>query len=191
MIAAIEKAVIQRLRDASDRGVLGYEYKTYVTSPVEWDAWLKETPGALKSPAAWVVFTGSQKEKSDAHSPLFTWNFALVVLAENQRNDEEFRRHGNGREVGSYQLIEDAIALLSGQNLGLDIGSITIDRVRPIPSSAAQKENKISLMALEFSTTAMSPDAYDYRDADDDFLRTQLNWSAVDASDLIELQEDV
>lgn len=198
MIASVENAILSRLKMASDNDVLGYKYRTLTTSAVEWDAMLKETPGALSGPAAWVIFLGAGREVSDEASPRFTLSFLLVVLAENQRNEEEFRRHGDGRNVGTYQMIWDAAALLGSQKFGLDIGTMKIGNIRTLARSEAIKENKIALLALELSTTVCGPSPI-LADGDlADFISTDLAWDfapkrdgAADAHDLVILQEPI
>src|SRR5690606_10086784 len=58
-------------------------------------------------------------------------------------------------EPGSYQLFLDAIGLLAGQTLGLDIDRIKITQAREVNRTAAMRKAKLSLYAIKLET-AMS-----------------------------------
>ena len=189
MIGAIENRILARLREASEAGLLGYRYRTLETYPEDWDAYLKEK-GPIVAPAAWVTFAGwGQPEQSN---PLrATGQFGLVVMAENARN-ETATRHGGpvAGEPGSYQLIEDAVALLAGQDLGLEIGGIEIGSLRFVRKLEALNERKVSMLALELRTrfvptTPLLPD-----DGIGDFTTFHANWDVPAFAELGPLPAD-
>lgn len=151
MIAAIENAVIELLRAAGDDGRLGYRFRTRETYPDEWDAYLKDK-GKLRCPGAWCVFLGIvSMELSDDGVTYGLARFATVLAAENLRN-EESSRHGGGGEPGSYQLGWDAVGLLAGNNLGLDIGIIQPRRLALVGRTAETRKQGLSLIAFEWET---------------------------------------
>lgn len=152
MIAAIENAMLARLKAAGDAGVLGYKYATLDSYPANWDAYFKEK--TVRAPGAWVVFAGFSHGEGIGFGGLrVTARFGLVVMAENLRN-ETATRHGGpaGAEPGSYQLIEDAIALLHGQDLGLSIDSLKVEACHFVRTQEIIKERKVSMLALELAT---------------------------------------
>jgi phage gp37-like protein len=133
----------------------GYAFRTLTNYPTDWDAYFAEVTPTF--PAAWVVFGGARRLSVNATSVLYQATYGLVVAAQNVRN-EKAQRHGqvvaNGKnDIGSYQLLEDAIRLLGGNTLGLDDisalepGDITF--VRPF---AALLKAKASMLAVQFTT---------------------------------------
>lgn len=152
-IAAVENAILDRLKAAGDAGVLGYHYRTRDTYPADFDAFLKQKiKGDRPFPAAWVVFGGWRAPVDTGAALQAPAVFMVVVAAQNLRN-ETATRHGAGEaEVGSYQLMLDTAALLHGQNLGLDIGALQLGPCRSVRPTPTIIERQLSLYALEFTT---------------------------------------
>jgi phage gp37-like protein len=155
MIAAIELAILETLRAAGEDGVLGYRFAVLDSFPDEFEEYLKATHN-LRTPAAWIVFLGMDRgEESEDGSG---WNarcrFALVVGAQNLRNERQ-TRHGDGAEPGSYQLMADAIRLLSRSMLGLDlVEPVTVPGARLVSRSDQMKRQNLSLIAIELECRA-------------------------------------
>lgn len=176
MIAQIELAMIAALKAAGDSGVLGYKWRTLETYPDEWDAYLKEKVN-WAAPAAWAVFAGARNVDLTGTAVLVDGaQFGLVVAAENLRN-ETMTRHGGPipAEPGSYQLAMDALAILSGNSLGLNIRALmprSLHLVRPFD---ALKERKVSMMALTFETAFEVTPIPDVENLDD-FATLHLDW---------------
>ena len=76
-------------------------------------------------------------------------------MAENARN-ETFTRHGDANVPGSYQLLEDAIALFVRSDLGLDIDALELVSVRTVRPPEAIAERKVSMYAIELRTALPS-----------------------------------
>lgn len=151
MIAAIENAVLDLFEAASADDRLGYRYSTSETYPDEWDAYLKEK-GQLRCPGIWCVFLGLvSMELSDDGVTYGLARFATVHAAENLRN-EQASRHGGGGQPGSYQLALDAVGLLAGNDLGLDIGHIVPRRVSLIGRTGETRKQHLSMIAFEWET---------------------------------------
>lgn len=177
MIAAIENAILARLRAASDADVLGYKYRTLETYPAEWDVYLKDK-GPIAAPAAWVTFAGWRRLPDSADQrPRVRLSFGLVVMAENARN-ETAQRHGGPivSEPGSYQLAEDAAALLGGHSLGLDIGGLAIGSLNIVGRLPAIKERPVSMLALELTSDVSASDGSFGEAALGDFETFHANW---------------
>lgn len=177
MIGAVENAILARLSVAAASGALGYAWGSLETYPENWDAYLKDKV-ALRAPAAWVVFggwgAGATGERSSPNVPA---SFGLVVMAENLRN-EQATRHGDPADTtkpGSYQLIEDAVSLLAGNDLGLPIAPFIIGSCRTVRPPAALSERKVSMLALELRTV-LHFEAADIGGNIDDFTHFHADW---------------
>lgn len=201
MIAAIENAILQQLRDAGDDGVLGYKFVVLDSFPDEFEQYLKSV-GNLRTPAAWAVFLGMDQgdDSDDETGWMARCRFALVVAAQNLRN-EETTRHGDGAKAGSYQLAVDAIRVLSGSDLGLPlVEPVAIGGARLVSRSDQMARQGLSLMAIELDCRA----AFGVFDEDlGEFRTLHVDWdappfgnvtpplpaAAPDASDLIEVPQ--
>lgn len=153
MIAAIENAMLARLKAASDADLLGYRFRDLDSYPEEWDEYLNEKL-EWRAPAAWVVFAGAEvPPSSDSAEVRYPASFFLVVAAENIRNETARRHGGRGGEPGSYQLALDAISLLAYSDLGLpDISPLLPGAIRTIARPQALAERNCSLLAVAFTT---------------------------------------
>lgn len=152
MIAATEKALVQQLLDAGAAGVLGYEYRTHDTFPDQFEEYLRTNPN-LRTPACWATFLGIVEGVDDGDDRGFTARarFALVVAAENKRNEED-SRHGDGATPGSYQLMVDAIRILSRSMLTPELDlmePVRIRSARPIARTEQMKRQGLSMQAIE------------------------------------------
>ena len=156
MIAAIENAVIARLQAAADAGALGYSWALLETYPADWDAYFKNK-AQINAPAAWVTFGGFEQIERSNDGPIGTAAIGVVVAARNLRN-ETATRHGRDvpagakPEVGSYQLMLDAMGLLAEQDFGLDISALELVEVRSVDGAGIAALRSMSLFALRFRT---------------------------------------
>lgn len=163
MIAAIELGMIGALRVAGEAGApdgLPYRYRTLETYPADWDEYFREKVN-WTAPGAWAVYAGASNMSLLGSGDILVEGaqFGLVVGAENLRGEQETRHGGAGPgEIGSYQLVEDALALLAGNDLGLDIQALQPRAMRLVRPSALMLERKASLIALQFETSfTLSP----------------------------------
>lgn len=202
MIAAIELAILKELQQAGANGVLGYEYRVLETFPDEFEEYLTSI-GNLRTPAAWVSWLSLSEgeDLGDDTGVTSVCRFVLVVGSSNLRNEQQ-ARHGDGAVPGSFQLVEDAIRLLSGNilhPLGL-VSPISVRGARPIARTDQMKKQKVSLIAIELQCTA----PFGIFDEDTGEFRTlHLDWdipvhgnvtpplpaATPDAEDLIELPQ--
>lgn len=154
MIAAVENAVLARLEAAGVSGVLGYQWKTAESSPYAWEDLFKNTISSVRCPAVWTGFTGFQSADMSETGMLHVTGatFALVVASKNLRN-EVSTRHGAGEdEVGSYQLLMDAIGLLARNDLGIDIQPLRFGAAREVSRTPAMSKERMSVFAVEYRT---------------------------------------
>lgn len=152
MIAATEKALVQQLLDAGEAGVLGYQYRTHDTFPDQFEEYLRSNAG-LRTPACWATFLGIVEGVDDGDDRGFTARarFALVVAAQNKRNEED-TRHGDGAVPGSYQLMVDAIRILSRSMLTPELDlmePVRIRSARPIARTEQMKRQGLAMIAIE------------------------------------------
>jgi phage gp37-like protein len=152
MIAAVEKALVDAVVGAGEAGLLGYRYATHDTFPDQFEEYLRENSG-MRTPACWATFLGlvDGMDENDDLGFRARARFALVVAAENKRNEQD-SRHGDGAEPGSYQLAVDAIRILSRSMLDPELGLIEPVRIRsarPIARTEQMKRQSMSMMAIE------------------------------------------
>lgn len=157
MIATIEISLVQVMLDAAEEGVLGYQYRTHDTFPDQFEEYLRANPN-LRTPALWSTFLGMVEGVDDGDANGFNarLRFALVVAAENLRNEQD-SRHGDGAQPGSYQLMVDAIRVLSRSMLypALDLMEpVRIRSARPIARTEQMKRQNLSMMAIELELVA-------------------------------------
>lgn len=127
MIAAIEDAIIERIKTASASAPgLGYVIREVKSYGGEFDDDLSQVIRSF--PAVWVTFVGSGKSRPMANSRnkwLTPVTFAVMVGARNIRGERETRQGltvgGVLQEVGVYQMLKDISLLLINSDLGLKI----------------------------------------------------------------------
>jgi phage gp37-like protein len=155
MIAAIENAILAKLKAAADDDVLGYKFGLLESYPEDWDEYLKDKPN-WRGTAAWVAFAGCGEQiHTDDGQLHWPATFFLVVAAESSRN-ETARRHGEtgaAAQPGSYQMLTDAVSLLAGQDLDLAIQPFTIGSARLVRNPAQLAQRNVSSYAVELKTT--------------------------------------
>lgn len=157
MIAAIELALVGEMVAAGEAGTLGYRYSTSETYPDQFAEYLRDNRN-LRTPACWATFLGivSGEDHGDDIGFQARLRFAVVVAAENKRNEED-SRHGDGAKPGSYQLAIDAIRILSRNTLPAELGlveSIAIRSARAVARTEAMKKQGLSMMAIEVELVA-------------------------------------
>lgn len=201
MIAATELAIVQVLLDAAEEGVLGYQYHTHGTFPDQFEEYLR-TNSNLRTPGIWCAFLGIVEGVDDGDANGFNARarFALVVAAENLRNEQD-ARHGDGAVPGSYQLMVDAIRILSRSMLAPELDlmePVRIRSARPIARTEQMKRQKLSMMAIELELvlplSVFAEDPVDLRTLHVDWdipafgnVEPPLPAADPDAADLVEL----
>lgn len=177
MITTIEDALCLRLREG-----LGL----MVSDVVSWDVMTDDLAIILgRLPGAFVTFTGITS--SVAHDTRRTrykvsGRFGVYVADYNLRENEAIR-HGGVRldEPGCYRMVHAVRRLLSGQDLGLDIGCLQPATVRPV-TNRVFSEQAVAMYECLFDTTwyedtlpnrswPVPPDSDDLPDID--FVRWQ------------------
>ncbi len=179
MFAQIETAMLDRLKAAADAGALGYAWKTLESYPENWDDYF-ETKGQVNPPAAWAVFAGIERSDDTNDGPLVTFSMGLTVAARSYRN-EEATRHGHvrsdgTREVGSYQLMLDAVGLLHGCDLDLDISPLKLVTVNFVNTAGLKWARNASLFAIQFRAQTTIPLLPFDLDEPVDFTVFHANW---------------
>ncbi|WP_165184717.1 phage protein Gp37 [Caulobacter soli] len=147
MIGEIENAMVKSLDAASKAGVLGYAYRDCESLPADIDERLiKKVP---RYPAAWVTFASLRTlQQMKGGSAKVEASFAVIVAAENLRNERATRQGGSESEVGSYQMFQDAAGLLAGQTFGLPIEGLELGGVTPVTSPTGSERLSLFKVAL-------------------------------------------
>lgn len=200
MIGAVESAIGAALKAAEAAVPLGYAWRTVDSYPEDFDAYLKEK-GQLRTPGAWAVFLGLSDGRDDGSAWTGEARFALVVAAQNLRN-ETATRHGAAGEPGSYQLAADAIRVLDGQDFDFLAEPIRVQGARLVARSPEMRRQGLSLMALDLRCRiALEP--FEGAGNPADFLTFHADWdvpplgnvqpplpaAAPDAEDLVEMPQ--
>ena len=126
MLAHIENALVSRLQNAES--FLGYRLNVLCATPFD------KPSQDLSMPAVLVRFIGLETIDSAQRGQSYCRaRFCLTGYARNLRNEKQ-TRHGNPEknQIGAWQIILDATALLAGQNLGLDMSEFVLDSIRPV-----------------------------------------------------------
>lgn len=150
MIAQIEQAIIDCIKQASDSGVLGYKLAKVSSYGGEFsDASVK---GLLKDfPAALVMFDGASKIKRTTCSVDIEARFGVFAAARSLRSETNARR-GDSTAVGSYKIVQDLLVLLSNNNLGLDIKDLDFERIQLVLAEKSD-QSLLSVYGLSFKTS--------------------------------------
>lgn len=147
MIIAIEDAICERLQAG-----LGIS----VSEVMSWDVMTDDIGDILDClPGAFVTFTGiTGSHPHDTRRTRYkvTANFAVFVADHNVRENEAVR-HGDVRtdEPGCYRLVRAVRRLLSGQDLGLDIGRLVPATVKMVTGKVLG-EKAIGMYECLFTT---------------------------------------
>lgn len=189
------------------------ELATQITSG-KWD-WLREikTYGGefdddieaviKRFPAIWVTFDGSKTpEKLSYNKTKMPITFVVLVADRTVRN-EEAQRHGTGRNVGTFQMLDYVQRLLTGNDLSsqnlVGLAPLELGRVKTIFNTTTRRDS-ISVLAQEFTTayTIVASDRDRERDDPEtpDMHSININYyfqpqdDIKDASDLVQLDHD-
>lgn len=150
MIALIEAAIVQRLRQGLGKLVTGvHSYGGELD-----DEGLYQVVQQL--PAAWVTFAGIDKTeavKTSRTKHKAEAKFVVMVAARSLRSEEASRAGGIGHwEIGSYQLIYAVRRLLANQDFGLAIDNLQPRAVRTLFNGRMERSEVMSVYACEFAT---------------------------------------
>lgn len=155
--ASAEDAIIKRLQEASDSGRLGYrlpEVCSYGGQLDEEALWAS----IRRFPAVWVTCGGHNPKPLSARKMQCTLQLAVMAASRNVRGERQARVGAVG-EVGTYQMLQDVVDLLSGSRLGLAITPLRAGRSRTLYNTRMGNEAR-SVLAMEFAAefTYTNPD---------------------------------
>lgn len=150
MIAQIEQAIIDCIKQASDSGALGYKLAKVSSYGGEFsDASVK---GLLKDfPAVMVMFDGASQIKRTTSSVSIEARFGVFAAARSLRSEVSARR-GDSSSVGSYKIVQDLLVLLSNNNFGLEIGELNFERIQLVLAEKSD-QSLLSVYGLSFKTS--------------------------------------
>lgn len=199
-LSMIEQAIKDELAAQIDSGKWDWvrEIKTYGGEfDDEIDAVIK------RFPAIWVTFDGSKTpEKISYNKTKMPITFVVLVADRTVRN-EEAQRHGTGKNVGTFQMLDYVQRLLTGNDLSSQkltgLAPLELGRVKTIFNTITRRDS-ISVLAQEFTTayTIVASDRDRERDDPEtpDMHSININYyfqpqdDIKDASDLVQLDHD-
>lgn len=171
IIAAIENAMIARIRVAMDAGALGYTLKKLDTYGGEFSDGIEKLVRSF--PAALVVFSGASRISKTNNRIKFAARFGVLCCAQNLRS-EEIARQGMPGKPGSYKIALDVVQLLMLQTFNLDIDPMVCEAINPLFNDKADTQ-LASIYVVEFSTTFEIEGGADGATLDD-FATFHANW---------------
>ena len=184
MIAAIETAIIDRLKTAA-----GMSYLRAVESyGGQFDDDTFDVVRVL--PAVWVTFAGAGKPVQTGENRfLKSATFAVMCGARNVRSERTTRHDGPNGEIGAYTILQDVESLLLMQDLGLAIDHLRPGAVRTLYNTRL-RTNGLAVFAQEWHTKYVVTKP---TDEEVDLLRIGLHYNLKpgddnpDANDLVTL----
>lgn len=191
MIGELEDAIIARIQSALSAGLLPYKLPTVETYGGQI---AEDTQSTFRFPAVFVSFVRSKTRKIGNRGRIMRVELNLYVAARNPRN-ERATRHGDMHEPGSYQIIEDMIALLENQSLGMlmaePLWANGIDTLFVARRNDGAKAESILVTSLhcEFGWEAAMPDCANV--SMDDWLSTGQRFYLVPDDDTPDAGADI
>lgn len=146
--ASVEDAFIKRVQEASDSGKLGYRLAEVTSYGGQFDDDAFWT-NVRRLPAVWITCGGHNHKALSPRKTQCTLQIAVMVGARNVRGERQ-ARHGAVGDVGTYQMLQDVIDLVSGARLGLAITPLRPGRTRTLYNTRMGNEAR-SVLAVEFA----------------------------------------
>ncbi|MBF0168794.1 MAG: DUF1834 family protein [Alphaproteobacteria bacterium] len=152
MIGEIESAIMAKLKAASESGYFGPAKLRGIESmsgktPSEDDV----KKALANAPCAWVSFLSASPTDNDFASQFESEAGFTVIMIDRHLGSGQQARQGTATTRGAYPLGEDAMRLLHGQQLGLDIAPLQCQAIRPIANDVIDG-GQGSFVAVEFQT---------------------------------------
>ncbi|MAI62412.1 MAG: hypothetical protein CBB87_08045 [Micavibrio sp. TMED27] len=160
MIGAIENDIIARVKAISESGALGYSFRQVKTYSGELRH--KASRAKLKNfPSFLLAFDRLETQRSLNNQTICRARFAIFIAVQNERN-EKATRHGDGKEVGAYQIAIDMLAMFTRYLPDVE-GCSAIENMSIQPISIDEESNrKLAVFMLpfqiEFPVKLISPD---------------------------------
>lgn len=151
-LGAVENAILAKLAEAQPD--LGYKWKTLESYPDDWPAYLAARR-EMRGPAGWVTCAGWDRawETDAGNIRLEGVIFGVTVCGQSKRNEKASRHGGESDgEIGSYQLIQDVVLILAGNDLGLDIDRLEPGAGRPVAAPEDYRKQGLAFFATPFTT---------------------------------------
>ena len=154
-------------------------------------------------PAIWVTFDGSKTPEKFGHNKTKMLITFVVLVADHTVRNEEAQRHGTGRNVGTFQMLDCVQRLLTGNDLSsqnlVGLAPLELGRVKTIFNTTTRRDS-ISVLAQEFTTSYTIVASDRDRERDDpetpDMHSININYyfqpqdDIADANDIVQLDHD-
>jgi phage gp37-like protein len=154
-------------------------------------------------PAIWVTFEGSKSPEKISHNKTRIPITFMVLVGNRSVRNEESQRHGDGRDIGTFQMLDHVQRLLTGNDLSSQevegLAPLELGRIKTIFNSSTRGQ-ALSVLAQEFTTAyTITASDRDRTEAETETYIERINvdyyfdpkdFGLADASDLVELQKD-
>lgn len=130
-------------------------------------------------PAIWVAFEGSKTPEKTSHNKTkMPLTFVVLVGARSVRN-EESQRHGAGRDIGTFQMLNHVQQLITGNDLSsqsvVGLAPLQLGRIKTIFNTSTRNQS-LSVLAQEFHTTyTLTASDRDREEAQEDAWLERIN----------------
>lgn len=141
-LEAVEDAIVTALNDDETMGA-------YLKSCSSFQGSVEESLAegvAIRDPAVLVLFAGGEFEERGPEEVVLVGEWHLVVRAQNLRGEQYRRRPASASEVGSYQLVQDVLRVLTNQDLGLE----GLAPLVPMDVELLKTDRRVSAYAVAF-----------------------------------------
>lgn len=103
---------------------------------------------AVRFPAAFVIYRGSNFEWKDNRNHKETVAFRVLVAARSLRGNAATRKGSDAPgDVGAYRMVKDVLTALANKDFGLDI-----EKMRPLSTSLVLSRGGVSVYRMDFQT---------------------------------------
>lgn len=147
--AALENAVMARLKAASVSGELGYRLMEVASYGGQFDDVDAFANAVRRMPAVWVAIGGDKVVESAGNSLVCEGVLAVMAAARNVRGEAD-TRHGNAAEPGTYRMVEDVRRILSWRKLGVALESGLVPQAVRTLFNTRLAGQAVSVFAVEF-----------------------------------------
>jgi phage gp37-like protein len=103
---------------------------------------------AVRFPAAFVIYRGSNFEWKDDRNHKETVEFRVLVAARGLRGDAATRKGSDAPgDIGAYRMVKDVLTALANKDFGLDI-----EKMKPLNTSLVLSKSGVSVYSVDFQT---------------------------------------
>lgn len=130
-------------------------------------------------PAIWVTFEGSKTPEKTSHNKTKMPLTFVVLVGNRSVRNEEAQRHGAGRDIGTFQMLNHVQQLLTENDLSsqgvMGLAPLQLGRIKTIFNTSVRNQS-LSVLAQEFHTTyTITASDRDREEAQEDAWLERIN----------------